>query len=157
VNKSALVAPFLQAYYGTGDGGEEDHPCRTITTKDRHGHVEATIDAPPFTEDQADRAREVADFMRSYGFWDERVFVTLTIGAAEFVIVDIGMRMLTPRELYNAQGFPQNYVIEADADGNPFSKSVQVSCVGNSVSPPVARALVSANCAQLAVMREAAE
>ncbi|MDE3874631.1 DNA cytosine methyltransferase [Sinorhizobium meliloti] len=157
VNKSALVAPFMQAYYGTGDGGEEDQPCRTITTKDRHGHVEASVAAPPFTPDQHDRARQVADFLRSYGFWDESEFVTLTINGAQFVIVDIGMRMLTPRELYSAQGFPADYKIDADANGRPFPKNVQVSCVGNSVSPPVAAALVAANCQHLAEYREDAE
>lgn len=155
--KSLLVAPYLQAYYGTGDGGEEDQPCRTITTKDRHGHVEASIAAPPFTEDQYARAREVADFLRSYGFWDDREFVTLTVGDAEFVIVDIGMRMLSPRELYNAQGFPTDYEIDRDLDGNPFPKNVQVSCVGNSVCPPMAAALVAANCNHLIQYREAAE
>lgn len=157
--KSALVTPFLQAYYGTGDGGEEDQPARTITTKDRHGHVEAAIIAPPFTEELAGRARDVADFMRAHGFWDEREFVTLTIDGEDFVIVDIGMRMLAPRELFNAQGFPPNYIIDGgwqDGERRIFPKSVQVSCVGNSVSPPVAAALVAANCAHLA-MREAAE
>lgn len=155
--KSLLVTPFMQAYYGTGDGGEENQPCRTITTKDRHGHVEAIISAPPFTDDQHDRAREVAAFLRSYGFWDEREFVTLTIGEAEFVIVDIGMRMLTPRELYSAQGFPADYKIDADSSGRPFPKNVQVSCVGNSVCPPVAAAIVAANCQHLVEYREAAE
>ena len=164
--KSALVAPYLQAYYGNGDGGEENQPCRTVTTKDRHGHVEAALSAPPFTLEQADRAREVAAFLRSHGFWDEREFVTLLIGHETFVIVDIGMRMLTPRELYNAQGFPDDYVIDGgweidEATGDPvwvdFPKSVQVSCVGNSVSPPVMAALVGANCPDLAVWREAAE
>ncbi|TCR07244.1 DNA cytosine methyltransferase [Neorhizobium sp. JUb45] len=154
VNKSALVAPYLQAYYGTGDGGEENQPARTITTKDRHGHVEAALQVPPFTAEQEDRAREVANFMREHGFWDDREFVTLSIGADTFVIVDIGMRMLTPRELYNAQGFPSDYRIDEDADGNAFPKSVQVSCVGNSVSPPVARALVAANCEHLAAAND---
>jgi DNA (cytosine-5)-methyltransferase 1 len=154
--KSMLVAPYLQAYYGTGDGCEEDQPCRTITTKDRHGHVETRIDAPPFTAAQEERARQVAEFLRSHGFWDEREFVTVTIGTEVFVIVDIGMRMLTPRELYNAQGFPPNYKIDDDGKGRVFSKSVQVSCVGNSVSPPVADALVSANCGHLALLEAAA-
>jgi DNA (cytosine-5)-methyltransferase 1 len=156
VNKSAVVAPFLQAYYGTGDGGEENQPTRTITTKDRHGHVEASLSAPPFTPDQHERARQVAEFLRSYGFWDDREFATLIIGDAEFVIVDIGMRMLTPRELYSAQGFPADYKIDADANGRAFPKNVQVSCVGNSVSPPVAAALVAANCHHLIQYREAA-
>jgi DNA (cytosine-5)-methyltransferase 1 len=75
------------------------------------------------------------------------------------------MRMLTPRELYNAQGFPPGYVIDGawdyhDGGAGPvwrsFSKSVQVSCVGNSVCPPVACALVAANCNHLAVQRAAA-
>ncbi|MDX0158947.1 C-5 cytosine-specific DNA methylase [Sinorhizobium meliloti] len=161
----AIVSPYLQAYYGTGDGQHETEPMRTVTTKDRHGHVEATIGIPPFTEAQTDRARQVAGFMRSHGFWDDREFVTVDISGETFVIADIGMRMLTPRELYNAQGFPPNYIIEGawdyQAGGSgpvwrEFSKSVQVSCVGNSVSPPVARALVSANGSHLQIQREAA-
>lgn len=164
--KSQLVMPYLQAYYGTGDGQHETEPMRTVTTKDRHGHVEATISVPPFTDAQADRARQVASFMRAHGFWDDREFVTVEISGETFVIVDIGMRMLTPRELFNAQGFPSDYVIDGawnyQADGagpvwREFSKSVQVSCVGNSVSPPVACALVSSNCSHLAEFREAAE
>ncbi|MQW06602.1 C-5 cytosine-specific DNA methylase [Sinorhizobium meliloti] len=157
VNKSALVAPHLHAYYGSDQDTPENEPFHTITTKPRFSHVEAAISAPPFTEDQHARARDVAAFLRSYGFWDEREFVTLTIGDAEFVIVDIGMRMLTPRELYSAQGFPADYKIDADANGRPFPKNVQVSCVGNSVSPPVAAALVAANCQHMAEYREAAE
>lgn len=155
--QQGIVAPFLQAYYGTGEGAAENEPMRTITTKDRHGHVEAHLSAPPFTEAQHERARQVADLLRSHGFWDDREFVTLTISGIEFVIVDIGMRMLTPRELYNAQGFPSDYIIDGDGQGGAFSKSVQVSCVGNSVSPPVAAALVSANCGCLAQRLVAAE
>lgn len=161
--KSQLVTPFLQAYYGTGDGGEENQPARTITTKDRHGHVEAVLDVPPFTEAQAAHAREVAAFMRSHGFWDESEFVTLEIDGHIFVIVDIGMRMLTPRELFNAQGFPGDYQIDGVwvSEGGKetwiaFPKSVQVSCVGNSVSPPVAEALIGANCNHLVAVQVAA-
>lgn len=157
VNKSALVAPHLHAYYGSDQDTPENEPFHTITTKPRFSHVEAALCAPPFTEDQHERAREVAAFLRSYGFWDDREFVTLIIGDAEFVIVDIGMRMLTPRELYSAQGFPTDYKIDADANGKPFPKNVQVSCVGNSVSPPVAAAIVAANCQHLMEYREAAE
>ncbi|QNQ40988.1 DNA cytosine methyltransferase [Brucella intermedia] len=156
-SQQSVVAPYLQAYYGTGDGGEENQPVRTVTTKDRHGHVEATLDVPPFTPAQAERAREVAAFLRAYGFWDEREFVTIEAGGILYVIVDIGMRMLVPRELYLAQGFPADYEIERGINGDLFSKSVQVSCCGNSVSPPVAAALVAANCSHLALRMEAAE
>ncbi|KAA0686030.1 C-5 cytosine-specific DNA methylase, partial [Neorhizobium sp. P12A] len=165
VNKSVLVAPHLHAYYGSDQDTPEDEPFHTITTKPRFSHVEAGISAPPFTPDQEDRARRVADFMRSHGFWDDREFVTLIIGGETFIVVDIGMRMLMPRELYGAQGFPPEYIIDGvyaqpagggDAVWVPFSKSVQVSCVGNSVSPPVACALVWANCSHLALQMEAA-
>nr|WP_244625097.1 DNA cytosine methyltransferase [Rhizobium daejeonense] len=165
--KSQLVMPYLQSYYATGDGSREDEAMRTATTKPRHGHVEAKLGVPPFTEAQVARARQVADFLRSHGFWDEREFVTIEVDGVTFVIVDIGMRMLTPRELYNAQGFPPDYKIDGywdrqhmGDDGGPlwvpFSKSVQVSCVGNSVCPPVAKALVAANAGHLAVRRVAA-
>lgn len=151
--KSRLILPYLQSYYGTGDGGREDEPCRTVTVRDRFGHIEATIDVPPFTEAQAGRARQVADFLRAHGAWDEREFVTVEVDGATFVVVDIGMRMLTPRELYSLQGFPTDYQIDGYRNGDawvPFSKEVQVSCVGNSVCPPVAKALVAANCGHLA-------
>ncbi|HBF32671.1 DNA cytosine methyltransferase [Rhizobium sp.] len=164
--KSQLVAPYLQKYYGTGNGARADEPMHTVTTKDRFGHVEAGLSAPPFSPEHEDRARQVADFMRSYGFWDDREFVTLDIDGQTFVVVDIGIRMLTPRELYNAQGFPPDYIIDGvwsvpESGGDPvwvnFSKSVQVSCVGNSVSPLPYDAIVAANCPELMVVREAAE
>lgn len=102
------------------------------------------------------RAREVAEFLRSHGAWEGGEFVTLRIDGCEYVIVDIGLRMLTPRELFNAQGFPRDYVIEGvwhqigdTWTFKSFPKNVQVSCVGNSVAPDIAAALVSANCAHL--------
>ena len=61
------------------------------------------------------------------------------------IIVDIGLRMLTPRELYRAQGFPESYAIDTGADGRPLTKTAQVRMCGNSVSPPQAAALVRAN------------
>ncbi|MGH6859250.1 MAG: DNA cytosine methyltransferase [Phyllobacterium sp.] len=155
--KSQLVTPFLHAYYGSDQDTPTNEPFHTLTTKPRFSHVEGEISVPPFTEEQDERARQVASFMRSHGFWDGREFVTVQIADELFVITDIGMRMLTPRELYSAQGFPPDYKIDQDANGNLFSKSVQVSCVGNSVSPPVAAALVAANCSELIVYREAAE
>ena len=158
------VAAWFAKYYGTGDGARTDEPCHTITVKDRMAHMQADLSAPPFAPEHEARAREVADFMRAHGAWDDREFVTVEIEAATFVVIDIGMRMLTPRELFRAQGFPDDYVIEGvwteDAEGEwhwkPFTKNVQVSCCGNSVSPPPAKALVQANCGHLAVRAEAA-
>ncbi|MGV0909245.1 DNA cytosine methyltransferase [Martelella sp. FOR1707] len=159
--QQGAVAAYCAKYFGTGDGADYGGPLHTVTTKDRFGHVQAALDAPPFTEEQADRARLVAAFLRKHGFWDDREFVTLTIGDASFVVVDIGMRMLTPRELFNAQGFPADYEIDRGPDGQAFTKSQQVSACGNSVCPPVAAALVAANCGHLRAepepMMEAAE
>jgi DNA (cytosine-5)-methyltransferase 1 len=59
--------------------------------------------------------------------------------------VDIGMRMLQPHELYAAQGFPNNYIIDRDFDGRPYPKTEQVARCGNAVPPPFADALVRAN------------
>jgi DNA (cytosine-5)-methyltransferase 1 len=81
--------------------------------------------------------------------------VTVTIEGEEYVIVDIGMRMLTPRELFNAQGFPPDYIIDRDAEGSPMTKTAQVAKCGNSVCPPIARALVAANMVGAAVADEA--
>lgn len=149
VNKSMLVAPLFQKYYGTGDGARIDEPTHTVTVKDRFAYIEAELALPPFTEEMADRAREVAAFLRAHGEWDDREFVTFDIDGVNVVMVDIGMRMLTPRELFNAQGFPPDYIIDLEYKGKPLPKSDQISCCGNSVSPPMAAALIAANCSHL--------
>ncbi|ATE92767.1 modification methylase NaeI [Phaeobacter gallaeciensis] len=156
--KSGLVAPWFAKYYGTGDGARCSDPMHTVTVKDRMGHMQAELAAPTFSPEHEARAREVAQFLRSQGVWDGGEFVTVTIKGQEFVVVDIGMRMLTPRELFSAQGFPPDYVIEGvwslDTKSgawsfHAFTKNVQVSCCGNSVCPGLARALAAANCGHL--------
>ncbi|QJP14689.1 DNA cytosine methyltransferase [Starkeya sp. ORNL1] len=72
--------------------------------------------------------------------------VIVPIRGEPFVLADIGMRMLTSRELFRAQGFPDSYIIEHGYDGQPFTGEAQKRMVGNSVSPYMAKALVRANC-----------
>lgn len=72
-------------------------------------------------------------------------FGLVTVAGVDYQIVDIGLRMLTPRELYNAQGFPPDYEIEVDCYGNAYPKKEQVARCGNSVPPAFATALVRAN------------
>ncbi len=74
----------------------------------------------------------------------------------EYAIVDIGLRMLTPRELYRAQGFPESYQIDHGGDGRPLTKTAQVRMCGNSVCPPMSRAIVTANYSEVAQGRKAA-
>jgi DNA (cytosine-5)-methyltransferase 1 len=71
-------------------------------------------------------------------------FGLVTIQGEDYVIVDIGMRMLTPRELARAQGFPDSYVLDPIVNGKPLSKSAQVRMIGNSVCPDLATALIVA-------------
>ncbi len=154
--KSSPVAAFFAKYYGTGDGARQDEPMHTVTTNDRFGHMQAVLACPPFGPEHEARAREVAEFLRAHDAWHGGEFVTLTIDGGTFVVVDIGMRMLTPRELFRAQGFPEDYVIEGvweerggDWHWRPFAKDVQVGCCGNSVCPPLVDELVRANCGHL--------
>ncbi|CAN7642764.1 DNA cytosine methyltransferase [Paraburkholderia terricola] len=83
-------------------------------------------------------------------------FGLVTIHGEDYVIVDIGMRMLTPRELATAQGFPSTYILDPIVNGKPLSKSAQVRMIGNSVCPDVATALILANFAHEKQMAGAA-
>lgn len=72
-------------------------------------------------------------------------FGLVVVEGEPYQIIDFGMRMLTPRELFRAQGFPEDYIIDRDADGKHYPKSAQVARCGNAVPPPFAEALVRAN------------
>ena len=81
--------------------------------------------------------------------------VLVTVKGELYVLADIGMRMLTPRELAKCQGFSDNYVLEHTAEGKPVSKAAQVRAIGNSVCPDLAAALTHANLS--AALQEAAD
>lgn len=87
---------------------------------------------------------------------DRFSLVTVEVAGEPYIIHDIGMRMLTPRELFRAQGFPDDYIIDPVCDGKPLIKTKQIEKCGNSVSPMHAAALISANCGHLAEKREVA-
>jgi DNA (cytosine-5)-methyltransferase 1 len=143
--KTQLSVAFLQKYYGSDQDPQMTEPLHTVTTKDRFGVADLLLSLPPFTPEQEARARQVADFFRAHGLWDDREFVTFELAGVTCVVTDIGMRMLVPRELFLAQGFPDSYIVNRGADGKPITKTDQVSKCGNSVCPPMARALVAAN------------
>ncbi|MGB3044178.1 MAG: DNA cytosine methyltransferase [Xanthobacteraceae bacterium] len=147
---AATVLGFLAKYYGAGlpsqDCGE---PLHTDTAKPRFGLVEAAAALPPFGPEHGERARQVADFLRAHGYWDDREFVTVEIDGVTFVIVDIGMRMLTPRERFTAQGFRTDYIIDRgileDGTEIKFTAEQQGYMCGNSVCPPEAEDLIREN------------
>jgi DNA (cytosine-5)-methyltransferase 1 len=82
----------------------------------------------------------------------EDEILLLEIGKVMYYIADIGLRMLSPRELYNAMGFPPDYIIDRDYLGNPYPKNEQVARCGNAVCPPMAAAVVRANFPEKAAM-----
>lgn len=148
-----LVAPFLAKHYGgnyTGPGVDVRRPMDTITTTDHHALVHAFLVA--YYGNERDGG-SLNDPMRTLTTKDR--YGLVTIHGQQHRIADIGMRMLQPRELFRAQGFPDRYVIDLERNGKPLSKAAQVRMCGNSVCPPVAAAIVQANMKQ-ATMREAA-
>lgn len=122
--KAAVVGSFLQKYYGAGGDQPTDSPIHTIPTLDRFGFVTVTL-------------KQKMEVPGPFGFEFYE--------AGEYYIRDICMRMLQPRELYLAQGFRPDYIIDRGADDKPLTKTDQVHMCGNSVCPPVAEALIRAN------------
>lgn len=155
-NKHGLVTAFIEKAFGggyTGAGSNVDNPIPTITSKDHNRLVTAFIerqygtstghkvDEPLATVTGVNKSRLVEVFLQKYNGGSN----IIEIKGEKYQIVDIGMRMLTPRELYLAQGFPKDYVIEWEYNGKAYPKTQQVAKVGNSVPPPFATALVRAN------------
>jgi DNA (cytosine-5)-methyltransferase 1 len=121
-------------------------PCPTVTSGGNHI---AEVRAFLIKYFGTDQDPQLGDPLHTVTSKDRFGLVTVTIDGEEYVIVDIGMRMLTPRELFNAQGFPADYIIDRDAEGRPMTKTAQVAKCGNSVCPPHRQALVEANAPSL--------
>lgn len=85
-----------------------------------------------------------------YHLADDEILL-LEIGMQLYYIADIGLRMLCSRELYNAMGFPPDYIIDRDYLGRPYPKNEQVARCGNAVCPPMAAAVVRVNFPEYAV------
>lgn len=144
--KHALVAAFLAKHYGersTGgwNGGSAiGAPIGTITARDHHSLVMAFLTKYYSSTTPGQDPREPLHTITALPR-----FGLVTVGAEDYAIADIGMRMLVPRELYRAQGFPDSYRIEIALGGRSLTKGAQVRLVGNSVPPPLVAAIVRAN------------
>lgn len=121
-----------------GGNGDPRRPAKTITTGGHHALVHAFL-VKYFGTDQDPQLRKPLHTVTS-----KDRFALVTVKGYLYAIIDICMRMLQPRELFRAQGFPDSYKIECDAKGKAFTKSAQVKMCGNSVSPPVAMAIIAA-------------
>jgi DNA (cytosine-5)-methyltransferase 1 len=150
--KHGVVAASLMQYNGQSVGQTAASPLNTVTTRDRYALLEASA-APEWNDIIAAKARRVYRFMRKEGYDGpgmDHENKLVRIPGTELVVFDIGMRMLVPRELFRANGFPETYVIAfVKANGKPVTKTEQVRLVGNSVCPDVADALIRAALAML--------
>ncbi|QLA09046.1 DNA cytosine methyltransferase [Enterobacter ludwigii] len=153
VDHHAAITSHLVKLRGTcRDGQRTDAPMPTITAGGTHvGEVKTLLAVDAYDEQ---RAEEALEFLREYCGPDSTGLVT--IDGIVYRIVDIGMRMLQPHELYRAQGFPEWYIIDRDYRGVKYAKDKQVARCGNAVPPPFAEALVRANLPELCVPRELA-
>ncbi|HIH9503113.1 DNA cytosine methyltransferase [Klebsiella quasipneumoniae] len=149
----AVVASHLVKLRGTcRDGQPTNEPVPTVTAGGQHvGEVKTTLAVEDYDEE---RAQQVLAFLQQYCGEDSTGLVD--IGGVTYRIVDIGMRMLQPHELYRAQGFPEWYIIDQDYRGVKYAKDKQVARCGNAVPPPFAEALVRANLPELCQAWDAA-
>jgi len=164
--RNLLISAFLEQANGGGPNGNPAparscrQPVSAITASGSQQRLVTAELAGLSPEAEAGALRVAAFLVNYYGNGtaldltepldtvttrDRMALVTVVIRGTPYVIVDIGLRMLKPHELYRAQGFPIGYIHDRTADGRPLSVSAQVRMVGNSVSPPPLRAVAEAN------------
>ena len=168
-SQQQLVTAFMSSYYtdDSNRGRDASDPMATITTENRIGLVECQL-----SKEDEEGALRVAAFLMEYysegGQWsgldkplntittrDRIALVTVHIKGTPYVIVDIRLRMLKPRELFNGQDFPPDYIIDHGHDGRKFSISSQVRMCGNSVNPVMAEGFLIANAPWMSVRKVA--
>lgn len=180
-NRYGLVLSFLHKYFDGGYQGAGDslgNPLPTVTAVDHNSVVTANLiqmnnhcdgrdigePVPVITAGGGHFAEVRAFLVKYYGdstgqdikapldtVTTKDRFGLVLVHGIMYQIVDIGLRMLEPRELYGCQGFPEDYIIDRDCDGKQYPRSEQVKRCGNAVCPPVPAALVRANLPELCV------
>lgn len=149
----ALIAPVLAKNYTGVVGTRIDQPAGTVTTSDHHSLVCAFL-INYYSQGSGKTGASLKKPMPTIPTRDRIALVV--IQGIEYQIVDIGMRMLQPRELYNAQGFPKEYNIFPQHNGKPLTKTASTRMCGNSVSPEPVEDLVFNNFEPAIVNREVA-
>lgn len=145
-NRYGLVTSFLSKFYKSGTGQDIREPLHTVTCSPGHfGEVRAFL-IKYYGQGTGQDIKEPLDTVTA-----RDRFGLVTIQGVDYQIVDIGLRMLEPKELYGCQGFPDDYIIDRDYTGKTYSRSEQVKRCGNAVCPPIPAALVRANLPELCV------
>lgn len=147
-NRYGLVTSFLSKFYKTGIGQDIREPLGTVTANAGGGHFgEVRAFLIKYYGDAT--GQDIGKPLDTVTTKDR--FGLVTIEGVDYQIVDIGLRMLEPRELYGCQGFPDDYIIDHDYTGKTYPRSEQVRRCGNAVCPPIPAALVRANLPELCV------
>lgn len=145
VDHNGLVETFISKFYKTGIGQKPDEPLHTVTTSAGHfGIVTVKMSQSEMNLHHWNEVRELLNAYCGYAIAADEILL-LDVNGTMYFISDIGLRMLTPRELYAANGFPPDYIIDHDYTGKAYGKTKQVARCGNAVPPPFAEALVRAN------------
>lgn len=180
-NRYGLVTSFIQKYYGgnyQGNGSDVKEPLHTITTLERNSLCAVNLiqlnnhcdgrdvrePIPTITAGDGHFGEVRAFLIKYYGqgtgqdikdpldtVTAQDRFGLVTVNGVDYQIVDIGLRMLEPRELYGCQGFPDDYIIDHDYTGKEYKRSEQVRRCGNAVCPPIPAALVRTNLPDLCI------
>lgn len=147
-NRYGLVTSFLSKFYKTGIGQDVREPLGTVTANAGGGHFgEVRAFLIKYYGDAT--GQDIKNPLDTITSRDR--FGLVTIDGTDYQIVDIGLRMLEPRELYGCQGFPNDYIIDHDFEGHTYPRSEQVRRCGNSVCPPLPAAMVRSNLPELCV------
>ena len=147
IDHNSMVLSHLAHFKGKDKGQSVHEPLMTVTARDgQFADVRTTIVKWDGQTDLGywNEVRKMLNQYCGYNLAEDEILL-LNIRGIWYFISDIGLRMLTPRELYDAMGFPHDYIIDRDVNGNPITRSDQVARCGNAVCPPVAEALVRAN------------
>lgn len=144
-DRECVVETFISKFYKTGIGQKPDEPLHTVTTSAGHfGIVTVKMSRSEMNLHHWNEVRELLNAYCGYTIAEDEILL-LDVNGTMYFISDIGLRMLTPRELYAANGFPPDYIIDHDYTGKAYGKTKQVARCGNAVPPPFAEALVRAN------------
>lgn len=151
-DREAVVAAHVVKYKRDEVGTRPSEPLPTQTACSVFGCCKAVL-CKIGTSERLHYWPQIRDLLNRYCGYalgtDDMLL--LSIGGVLYYIADIGLRMLSPRELYNAMGFPPDYIIDHDAAGKPYPKTQQVARCGNAVCPPMAAAVVAANLPEYAM------
>ncbi|MGE0289667.1 MAG: DNA cytosine methyltransferase [Bradyrhizobium sp.] len=146
VDHHAVVGAHLMNLKGTTRRHQSlAAPAPAICAGGTHASLVAALMAPYYGSGSGETGRDMREPAPTVTTKDRLQLITVNIEGEPHVIVDIGMRMLQPRELFRAQGFPDTYIIDRDANGRALSKAAQVRLCGNSVPPVWPEALIKAN------------